>query len=129
MGGIAPVTGWPAHPPPRPWPSTLAASLRSKLCMFLWSSLVFRGGGIRPTVQRGRLARKLYAKLRRERAEAILRKFVLRNVQRNRYRAWLAAIVVAQTGACTAIMLASALGSRRMGLTSGRRCGDASRPP
>ena len=59
-------------------------------------------------MQRGRLARKLYAKLRRERAEAILRKFVLRNVQRKRYRAWLAAIVVAQTGACIALS-ASAL--------------------
>ena len=54
-----------------------------------------RGGSI---VQRGRLARTLYANLCWQRATLILRKFVLRNVQRKRYIAWRAAIVRVQTG-------------------------------
>ena len=57
-----------------------------------------RAARSRVLVHRGRLARKLYARLRHERAVSILRKFVLRNVQRKRYRAWLAAIVSVQTG-------------------------------
>ena len=51
-------------------------------------------------MQRGRIARKLFAALRRQRAEAILRKFVLRNVQRKRYRALRVSLLLVQSGTC-----------------------------